>query len=203
MTTRTSPRSRSGSRRHCAAPRRAAMTPARLRGTRRRQATLGWTRCCAARLERTSPARHRKRLRRPASPQRRRENLTCRAVATTRPRASLQRHRENRTRRAVAMTRPRASPQRRRENRTRRPVAIGPIPKKRPAFNAIPTRVEQYSAERDSRNGTLWNIVRSLHLDIGSPNHLAPLLGFVGDELAKIGGREREHVATEVSKPRL
>src|SRR5262249_32854491 len=29
------------------------------------------------------------------------------------------------------------------------------------------------------------------------------LLGFVGDELATVSGRERDHVATEVGKPRL
>ena len=31
------------------------------------------------------------------------------------------------------------------------------------------------------------NIARSLHLDIGGPDHLAPLLGIVGDELAEVG----------------
>jgi hypothetical protein len=44
---------------------------------------------------------------------------------------------------------------------------------------------------------------RSLRLDVGGPDHLAPLLGFVGDELTEIGGREREHLATEIGKPRL
>ena len=29
----------------------------------------------------------------------------------------------------------------------------------------------------------------SLRLDVGRPDHLAPLLGFVGDELAEVGGR--------------
>ena len=64
------------------------------------------TRCCAARLERRSPARRRERPRPQASPQRRRENRTRGAVAMTRPQASPQRRRENRTRRAVAMTAP-------------------------------------------------------------------------------------------------
>src|SRR5262249_39587886 len=114
-----SPRSRSGSRPHYAAPRRAATAPVRLRGTRRRQASglrpnrsrlrrppLGWTRCCAARLEQTNPARRPKRPKALASPRRRRENQTRKAVATTTPQASPQRRRENRTRRAVAMTAP-------------------------------------------------------------------------------------------------
>src|SRR5262249_19214940 len=43
----------------------------------------------------------------------------------------------------------------------------------------------------------------SLRLDVERPNDVAPLLRFVDDELAEIGGREREHVATQVGKPRL
>src|SRR6516164_7537598 len=53
-------------------------------------------------------------------------------------------------------------------------------------------------AERDSRNGTLWNIgseLLSLRLDVGRDNHLAPFFGLVGDELAEIGGRACEHRA--------
>jgi len=52
----------------------------------------------------------------------------------------------------------------------------------------------------------LWNIGPlqfSLRLDVGVPDHLAPFLGLVGDELAKVGRREREHDATQVGKPRL
>src|SRR5262245_39441128 len=43
----------------------------------------------------------------------------------------------------------------------------------------------------------------SIRLDARGLDHFGPLLGVVGDELAKVGGREREHVATEVGKPRL
>ena len=43
----------------------------------------------------------------------------------------------------------------------------------------------------------------SFWLDVGSPDYLAPFLGFVGDQFRKFGGREREHVATQVGKPRL
>src|SRR5262245_59454254 len=32
----------------------------------------------------------------------------------------------------------------------------------------------------------------SVCLDVGRPDHLGPFLGFVGDELAKIGGRARK-----------
>jgi hypothetical protein len=44
---------------------------------------------------------------------------------------------------------------------------------------------------------------RSLGLDVRSPDHLAPFLGFIGDELAEVGGRERENVASQVGEPRL
>src|SRR6476469_1250189 len=43
----------------------------------------------------------------------------------------------------------------------------------------------------------------SLRSDVGRPDHLAPLLGFVGDELAEIGGRAAEHRAVERGKPGL
>src|SRR5262245_26883976 len=35
----------------------------------------------------------------------------------------------------------------------------------------------------------------SLRLDVGGPDHLAPFLGFVGDEPSKVGGRTRKHRA--------
>ena len=40
-----------------------------------------------------------------------------------------------------------------------------------------------------SRNG-IYGTCRcgSLRLDVGGPDDLAPLLGFVGDELAEVGG---------------
>jgi len=43
----------------------------------------------------------------------------------------------------------------------------------------------------------------SLRLDVGRPDHLAPLFGFLGDHLAEVSGREREHVAAQVGKARL
>src|SRR5262249_19320977 len=42
-----------------------------------------------------------------------------------------------------------------------------------------------------------------LHLDVGRPDYLAPLLGIVGDEFAEVGGRARERLAPQVGKPRL
>src|SRR5262249_10330898 len=43
----------------------------------------------------------------------------------------------------------------------------------------------------------------SVRLDVGSPDYLAPFLGFVGDQFPKFSGREREHGATQVGKARL
>jgi hypothetical protein len=40
-------------------------------------------------------------------------------------------------------------------------------------------------------------------LDIGSSDHLAPLLGVVGDQSAEVGGRARKRRAAEVSEPRF
>src|SRR5262249_9632047 len=40
-----------------------------------------------------------------------------------------------------------------------------------------------------SPNGSLWNLkAGSLCLDAGELDHLAPLFGFVGDELAEVAG---------------
>jgi hypothetical protein len=41
-----------------------------------------------------------------------------------------------------------------------------------------------------------------LCLDIRGPDHLSPLPGVFGDELAEVGGRARQHRAAEVVKPR-
>ena len=46
-------------------------------------------------------------------------------------------------------------------------------------------------------------LTASLCFDAGELHHLAPFLGFVGNELAKIGGRARQRDAAEVVKPRL
>src|SRR5262249_18151287 len=52
------------------------------------------------------------------------------------------------------------------------------------------TGVTEYRSEF----GSLWLDARELH-------HLAPLLGFVGDEFAEVGGRACKHSAPEVDKP--
>ena len=43
----------------------------------------------------------------------------------------------------------------------------------------------------------------SLRFDVGSPDDLAPFLGFVGDELPEVGGLARNRHAAEVDEPRL
>src|SRR5205823_13690966 len=51
----------------------------------------------------------------------------------------------------------------------------------------------------------LWNIglrPTSFWLDLGPPDHLAPLLGLFDDQLPEIGWRTREQRAAQVSKPR-
>src|SRR5262249_3546701 len=60
--------------------------------------------------------------------------------------------------------------------------------------------------EHDSRNGTLWNIGRiagSLRLNAGGLDHLAPFLGFFGDQPAELGRRSRQRRAAEVSETGL
>ena len=52
----------------------------------------------------------------------------------------------------------------------------------------------------------LWNIgavaIGLLRFDVRRPDYLAPLLGFVGDELAEVGGRARKWDAADLCKPR-
>src|SRR5262249_18117965 len=56
-----------------------------------------------------------------------------------------------------------------------------------------------------SPNETLWNAARArlIGLEASKLDDLGPLLGFVGDELAKVAGRARKHSATKVGKARL
>jgi hypothetical protein len=47
--------------------------------------------------------------------------------------------------------------------------------------------------------GILERVTASVCLDVEGPDDIAPFLGFVGDELAELGGREREWRVTEIS----
>src|SRR5712692_1017788 len=51
--------------------------------------------------------------------------------------------------------------------------------------------------------GTSAQIAGSLRFDVGRPDHLAPLLGFLGNELPEVGGRARKRGATQIGKARL
>src|SRR5262245_32431083 len=50
---------------------------------------------------------------------------------------------------------------------------------------------------------TEYSVRELLRLDIGGPDHLAPFLGFVGDQLAELGRRPRQRRAAEVSETGL
>src|SRR5262249_12343676 len=85
--------------------------------------------------------------------------------------------------------------------------AIAVISAARPLFplnRHSPARIERpfrAMSRHFRRTGRLWNIARDrLHwLDVGRPDHLAPFLGFVGDQLAELGRRSRQRRAAEVS----
>src|SRR5712671_594928 len=49
----------------------------------------------------------------------------------------------------------------------------------------------------------LWNFAGSFRFDVGGPDHLAPFLSLVGDELAEIGRRHWNWSTTQVGEPRL
>src|SRR5262245_50982793 len=55
-------------------------------------------------------------------------------------------------------------------------------------------------------NGRVRNIgrvTRLVGLGAGELDHLTPLLGLIGDELAEVGGRARKHSAALIGNPRL
>src|SRR5262245_54817340 len=47
------------------------------------------------------------------------------------------------------------------------------------------------------------NMVQSLCLDVGRPDHLGPFLGFVAYELGEVGGGARKRHAAHIGKQRL
>src|SRR5262245_42497799 len=60
----------------------------------------------------------------------------------------------------------------------------------------------QAFADRTLRNISPGSC-RSLGLDVGGPDHLAPFLGFRGDEAAKVGRRARNHCTAQIGEPCL
>src|SRR5262245_8660876 len=80
--------------------------------------------------------------------------------------------------------------------------AVAAWPKLPRPSSTLPAR----TSAGDFDIGTLWNAepARLTHrLDVSRPDHLAPLLRFVGDQPAKVGGHHRQRHATKVGKPRL
>src|SRR5262249_181155 len=58
----------------------------------------------------------------------------------------------------------------------------------------------------DSDIGTLWTVQPARltrRLDLGRPDHRAPLFGFIGDELAEVAGQTRNRRAAKIGKPRF
>src|SRR5438874_120422 len=53
---------------------------------------------------------------------------------------------------------------------------------------------------RFRRTGFMEYVAWSFRLDIARPDHLAPLLGFLSDELAEVSGRTRKHRAAELNE---
>src|SRR5262245_39065138 len=68
------------------------------------------------------------------------------------------------------------------------------------------TRGSLHARADISRNGSYGMSApspASVRLDACEPHHLAPLLGFLGDQLAEVSGRTRKHRAAEVCEPRF
>src|SRR5262249_30530919 len=77
-------------------------------------------------------------------------------------------------------------------------LVLGPL-SRQPLFLALKSSLKsacwRTAVPRGSQNGIygMWaGSPPSLRLDVGRPDHLAPFLGFVGDELSKVGGRARQ-----------
>src|SRR5436190_21641823 len=51
---------------------------------------------------------------------------------------------------------------------------------------------------KPSSHQSFYKISALLRLHVGGPCHLAPLFGFVGDELAEVGRRAGQHGAAEI-----
>ena len=49
----------------------------------------------------------------------------------------------------------------------------------------------------------LWNVAGSVRLRAGKLDHFGPLLGFVGNKLSKVGGRDDKHRCSQIGKTAL
>src|SRR5215813_5535479 len=74
----------------------------------------------------------------------------------------------------------------------------------RAGLQGIPNwRQRPLSISPNGRYGTLDRVTASVRLDVEGPDDVAPLLGFVGDEPAKVCGRDDKRRASKVVKPCL
>src|SRR5215813_11148219 len=56
---------------------------------------------------------------------------------------------------------------------------------------------------RTKHYGRFAGIAGSIRFDARELHHLGPLLGFRGDEAAKVGGRARNHCTAQIGEPCL
>ena len=59
-----------------------------------------------------------------------------------------------------------------------------------------------FASKAITKNTTKFHATKghSLRLDVGRTDHLAPLLGFIGEQLAEVGRRARKHSTPDISK---
>ena len=58
------------------------------------------------------------------------------------------------------------------------------------------------SSSHIGRYGILDRVSASVCFDVGGPDHLGPLFGFVGDQRSKVGGRARKRCAAHIGRPK-
>src|SRR5271166_4298760 len=66
------------------------------------------------------------------------------------------------------------------------------LPERQRATLVAPADVEQARIRGTKRYG-IFGTAALVGLNAGELDHLGPLLGFVGDQLSKVGGRARQH----------
>src|SRR5215831_18808524 len=70
-------------------------------------------------------------------------------------------------------------------------------------FVAADGRTRRSRNERYGKSSRSSAETSSLRLDVGGPDHLAPFLGFLGDQLSELSRRSRQRRAAEVSETGL
>jgi hypothetical protein len=74
----------------------------------------------------------------------------------------------------------------------------------RPSYSVTSSTRPGIHRFRGTKRYGIWiGTAASVRLDVGRADHLAPLIGLFGDELAELGGRARKQYAAHFSEPRL